>query len=152
MNPSEIMLQLATDIANDKPLQDWCLAAFGKKLTVQLGVDEDNPPEAKDYPICGIPDVVETRGDGLPMQSIEVQIACGLINKGMDTPLENLRVYSGLPQVADLKHRIEQACFRFVRGGVSVSGDSAEMSLYPLFVSYTTVSIKIPKSTRRALL
>lgn len=150
MNPADLMIGLATFLAADQELQNWCLQEFGKRLKILLGVDEDNPPVEDDYPLCGITDVIEKRGDTPRMQTFTVYVSCGLLNAAIETPLENLFIYSGLPQVADLKHRIESACLRYRPGGGSVSGDSVPVSLYPLFVGYTTLDYQLPQTTRRA--
>lgn len=150
MNPSDLMTALATHLATDSELQNWCVANLGKTLTVQLGVDENNPPAEEDYPIVAIPDVVEKRGEDSRYQVLNVDLACGLINAQV-TEADNLKTYQGMPQVADLKHQIESACFRLPGVGCSVAGDSAPVSFYPLFVGYTTVEYKVPRSSRQAM-
>lgn len=151
MNPSDLMTNLAQFLAQDQELQNWCVQEFGQQLNIWLGVDEKKGPKVTDYPICGITDVTEKQGDGQRLQIFIVELSCGLLNSEKTEPLANLQVYSGLPQVADLKHRIEGACIRFRPGGGSVAGDSVPMSLYPLFVGYTTLEYQLPKTSRRAL-
>lgn len=152
-NPSEIMIELARHLARDQELQNWCRRELGAGLQIRLGVDEDNPPGPEDYPIAGITDVVEQRGDGRGVQIFTVELACGLVNEQVaaDPELANLTVYAGLPQVADLKHRLEAACFRLPGMAVAVRGESVPLSLYPLFVGYTTVELSFPITRRTAL-
>lgn len=151
MNPSELMVNLATFLAGDQELQQWCQANLASALKIQLGVDENNPPGRDDYPIVGITDVVEKRGENQQYQVFTVELSCGLVNEEIAAPSGNLVIYSGLPQVADLKHQIEAACFRFRPGGCSVAGDSVPMSFYPLFVGYTTLEYQLPRSKRQAM-
>ena len=153
LNPSEIMVELARHLAADQQLQHWCRREFaGRPLRVQLGVDEANPPGPEDYPIVGIADVVEQRGGERSVQSFTVSLACGLVDERVlvDEELPHLRIYAGMVLVADLKHRIEAACFRLRPGGVAVRGEDVPVSLYPLFVGYTTIDISYPISSRRA--
>lgn len=151
MNPSELMLEMAAFLAGDRELQSWCEGELGKGLSVYLGVDDDNPPPLEDYPTCCIVDVVEERGDNLPVQKFTVYISVSLINGNIDASKENMRIYSGLPQVADLKHRLEAACFRFRPGGVKAEGVAVPETLFPIFIGYSKIEYSLPKSTRRAL-
>lgn len=150
MNPSEIMLQLAEDLAVDQELQEWCTANLGKELTIILGLDEDNPPGEEMFPICAVVDLVENRGEDSKYTKYTARLAMGIFDESIEKK-GNLIVYPGMAKVVDLKHQIQSACFRFNVGGTSVKDDWVPGSSHPLFLCYTAVEFTVAKSNRRAM-
>ena len=143
------MRQVAAHLAGDTILQTWVLDTLGKSLTIQAGVDEDNPPDPEEhYPIVVLVNCVMERGDrGEPI--LELQLGCGLVNS-TTTETVGLIVYEGMLQVADFCHQVEASIFRSNLGQFGVEGNFIPISFHPLHTTNTVVRCTMVKSSRRA--
>lgn len=151
MGPSELINEIALRIAEDSELQGWCETELGKKLNVFLGADEHNPPEITDLPGCALVDIIQVRGDGQQHIVFKLDLRCALVNEEITNPLANLFIYPGLAQIAELKSRIESVVYRMRPGAISTEDDLPPASEHPVYIGFSTLTITLPKSTRRAM-
>jgi len=152
MNPSNFLLGIGADIAADQELQEWCLETFGKELTVFVGVDLENPPETSDYPVCALLDIIEKRGESQSSQIFNLDFSVAVYDEEIKTDGQ-LRIFSGLPKVAELKSRVESAILRSEIGIVAVNfvdGDGL-LALAPIFVGFSLAECELIKTSRAAL-
>lgn len=151
MNPSNFMLGIGEAIGNDAELQAWCQEIFKKPLTVFVGVDVDNPPDISDYPVCALLEVTERRGEAQRATTFSLDLSVAVYDEEVKTS-GNLRIFSGLPKAAELKHRVEGA---ILRSGLVASVDFPEsdgvFAMSPIFVGFSMAECQIFKSSRQAM-
>ena len=151
MDPSNFMIGMGAAIAEDLELHAWCIAMLGKALTVYVGVDLNNPPEESEYPLCALFDAQPKWGESGSKQTIVLDLAVAVYDEEMKTE-GNLRIFSGLPKVAELKAKVEGA---ILRSGLAVAVDFVEsdglLPMAPTFFGFTMAECQLIKSSRQAV-
>lgn len=151
MNPANFMIGMGAAIAGDPEVQVWCLTTFGKNLTVYVGADLNNPPEESEYPLCAIFDAQPKWGESGNNQVIVLDLAVAVYDEELKTE-DNLRIYAGLPKVAELKSLVEGA---ILRSGLAAAVDFVEadglLPMVPTFFGFTLAECQLIKSSRQAV-
>lgn len=150
MTTHELLVLLRDALADDMILDRWCVEQFGKSPTVYLGIDEENPPPEEDYPVVAIVGADHVRGEAERETGWPVFIGVAIVNTSIETDGKK-RTYVGLLQAEALREHAENAIYRARIAGVGSSGNASQESFFPLFVSYSTVTVKELRSTRRAM-
>lgn len=149
MSPGQFMMAIASHLVSDRVLQDWCLETLGKEATIQVGVDEENPPDVDIYPIIVLVNCVQDRGDRV-RPSMRLAIGCGIYNKSVTEELR-FKVYQGIVQGADFGNQVEASCFRSNLGSFEVVGEHIPISFHPIHVTNTSLQCELVKSSRRPM-
>lgn len=136
---------IITALRDDEVLQSWCQSEFGKALTVFSGIDDRNPPREEDYPLVALVGVESKRGLFRAKGEWVASLSVGVVNEAVSR-VDNLVTYPGQAQVEVLREMAEEAIFR-LRPGDGES-ESAGVSFYPIFVSYTDIIIPYKRSNR----
>lgn len=150
MTTAELLKKIKDALAADKELLAWCQQAFGKSPLISLGLDENNPPEADQYPLIAILGAEQVRGDDKRELVWELTLGVALLQEEI-LEIGITRTHTGMLQVEDLRELAEDALYRARIAGTDSEGESASLSTYPLFMSLSTLTIKTLKTTRRGL-
>jgi hypothetical protein len=149
MEPSNFMLGMGASIAGDQQLQNWCQSTLGKQLTVYVGVDLNNPPEESEYPLCAMFDAQPKWGD-TTSNIVVLDLAVAVYDEEVKSE-GNLRIFSGLPKVAELKTRVEGA---ILRSGLCMVVNFVEadglLAMAPTFFGFSMAECEFIKSSRQA--
>ncbi len=150
MNTAELLETIRDVLANDPAANEWCMLEFGKPPVVFLEIDKANPPQAEDYPLIAILGVRQSRGDRRGEIEWEVDMGVGVLQEDI-TVSGSTRTFKGMLQAETLRELAENALYRARISSLESSGESMSDSVYPIFVSFTTVTVQAMKSTRRGL-
>ena len=150
MDPASFMIGMGAAIALDQEVQNWCLLTFGKQLTVYVGVDLNNPPEESEYPLCALFDAQPKWGEsGSPVITLDLAVA--LVDEELKID-GNLKIFAGLPKVAELKSLVEGA---ILRSGLAVAVDfiasDGLLPMTPTFFGFSMAECQLIKSSRQAV-
>ncbi|MFA6135719.1 MAG: hypothetical protein WC869_17060 [Phycisphaerae bacterium] len=150
MDPATFMIGMGAAIAQDQEVQGWCQAMFGKALTVYVGVDLNNPPEESEYPLCALFDASPKWGESGP-PVITLDLAVALVDEELKVD-GNLKIFAGLPKVAELKSLVEGA---ILRSGLAVAVDfiasDGLLPMAPTFFGFSMAECQLIKSSRQAV-
>jgi hypothetical protein len=150
MTTNDLLIAVRDALAADAALDAWCQAKFGKSATIFIGIDEQNPPAESDYPLVSLTGVTHDRGDSSQEINWDVFLGIGVVNTTI-TVSYNTKTAEGLLQAETMRELAENAIFRAKIAPAKSSGLSSTESYYPLYVSYTALTISALKSSRRAL-
>ncbi|MBU0994116.1 MAG: hypothetical protein KJ737_16620 [Proteobacteria bacterium] len=150
MMTSDLLKEIANSIAGDKTLQDWCKTVFDKKPTCYLGIDEENPPDPDGYPVIAIVGVTQIRSDLTRELSWDIELGIGVIDK-TTTDEDQIKTYNGFLLAEDLREYTENAILRSRFARVTLTGEASSISYHPLYVSYSTINVKIKRSSQNSL-
>lgn len=137
-------------LAADQALIAWCRQQFSKDPGIWLGMDENNPPKADQYPLIAVIGLTQARGDDKRELVWEITLGVALIQEEIvETGIT--RTFTGMLQAETLRELAEDALYRARLIGTESDGESATLSHYPLFLSLSTLTFKTLKTTRRGL-
>lgn len=146
---------VAQSVATDVDLCAWCTGQFGRPPMVYVDIDDANPPAQDDYPVVAIHGVSRNGSLGRNGWSIDLDLACGLVNQSMDRASvasgAMIVTYAGMPQAARMMELVELAVVRALRGSypqISVTGENGQVSEYPLFAAFSTLTIEQMPTSR----
>ncbi len=147
----ELIEQITSAFAGDDLIRNWCIQTFGRAHTVYIDIDENNPPKPDvDYPVIAVTGLRQIRGLSIRELSWELDIGVGVVNEEVLSD-GNARIMTGFGQAHALREMAENAIYRVGLGDVSSVVESGSVSYYPLFISGSTIPIKILKPNRRAM-
>lgn len=151
MDPASFMIGMGAAIALDQEVQSWCQSMFGKPLTVYVGVDLNNPPEESEYPLCTLVDAQPKWGESGGQTVITLDLAVALVDEELKID-GNLKIFAGLPKVAELKSLVEGA---ILRSGLAVAVDFVAsdglLPMAPTFFGFSMAECQLIKSSRQAV-
>lgn len=151
MDPASFMIGMGAAIALDQEVQNWCLAMFAKPLTVYVGVDLNNPPEESEYPLCALFDASPKWGESGGQPVITLDLAVAVVDEEVKID-GNLKIFSGLPKVAELKALVEGA---ILRSGLAVAvefvASDGLLPMAPTFFGFSMAECQLIKSSRQAV-
>lgn len=150
MTTTEVLQAMSNALADDAALNSWCTAQFGKAPSVFLGIDENRPPAEEDYPVIALVGVEQARGQDRRELEWRVFLGVGVVNDEI-IQSGSIRTRSGFLQAETLREVAENALYRARLCDIESAGDASGESYHPLYVSYTTVTVRALKSTRRGL-
>jgi len=150
MTTAEVLAAIRNAVAADATLTAWCMEQFGKAQTVLLGIDENRPPAEEDYPVVAIAGIEQVRGQARRELEWNVFLGVGVVNAEI-AESGNMRTCTGMLQAETLRELAENALYRARLCDTESAGDASGESYHPLYVSYTTVTVRALKSTRRGL-
>jgi len=141
-------------VATDAALLAWSRATYTATPTVYLGVDEDQPAEAGAYPVIGLVNLRRTGSLAANAIVWELDLGCAVLDDRVLTTAATAgqaatRTYPGLQQANYLTELVEAALLQshlFI--SVTFSGESGAIADYPVFVSYSTLSLGLRASSR----
>ena len=136
-------------LSADAQLAAWCQQQFSRGPAVYAGIDESSPPAQEDYPLIAIVDLRTTAGAAANRRGFEMDIGFCLVN---DTVSAGglVKTYDGLLQVETFRELGEMALLRaFKSPHARFTGASEKLSLYPVFVSFTTFALEEIQSRRK---
>lgn len=150
MTTTEVIQAVSNALVGDTTLNSWCTAQFGKAPSVFLGIDENRPPAEEDYPLIAVVGVEQVRGQDRRELEWRVFLGVGVVNDEI-TQSGSVRTRTGILQAETLRELAENALYRARLCDTESAGDASGESYHPLYVSYTTVTVRALKSTRRGL-
>ena len=150
MTTVEVLQAMSNALADDAALNSWCTEQFGKAPSVFLGIDEIRPPAEEEYPVIALVGVEQARGQDRRELEWRVFLGVGVVNDEI-TQSGSLRTRTGFLQAETLRELAENALYRARLCDTESAGDASGESYHPLYVSYTTVTVRALKSTRRGL-
>ena len=150
MMTSDLLKEIASSIAGDKALRDWCKATFDSVPTCYLGIDELNPPAPADYPIIAIVGVTQNRSDSNRDLSWDIDLGVGIISETVSAE-EVSKTYDGFLLAEDLREKAENAIFGIKSARITTTGEASSISYHPLYVSYSTINVKLKRGSQESL-
>jgi len=150
MTTSEILKEIQIAILEDGTLNDWCKEMFDCLPTCYLGIDEENPPDQDDYPVIALVGVTQNRSDLNRELSWDIDLGVGVINPEV-TEGDNHKIYTGFLLAEELREYAENAIFRSSFSRITVAGEASSVSYHPLYVSYSTINVKLKRSSQCGL-
>lgn len=150
MNTVRLLETMRDVLAADPAIAEWCMLEFGKPPMVFLEIDQANPPQAEDYPLIAILGVRQMRGDRLDKMEWEVDVGVGVIQPEVIIS-GSTRTFKGMLQAETLREHAENALYQARVSSLGSSGESMSDSMFPIFMSFTTVTVQAMKSNRRGL-
>lgn len=150
MTTTDLLLTILNALASDRGLTQWCMEQFGKTHKVFLGIDEQHPPQADDYPLVVINGVSQIRGEGQYERQWLVSLGVGLVNETVTTS-GNTITYDGMSQAETMRELAENCLYLARIASMGSEGETSSESYHPLYLSYSAVTVKLLKSNRRAM-
>ena len=108
------------------------------------------PPAEDEYPIIAIVGIEQTRGDSERELSWSVMLGIGVVNEKIATS-GSTRTRTGWLQAESFREQVENALYRARIASAVSSGDASSECFHPLYVSYSTVTFTVLKTTRKGL-
>lgn len=150
MTTAEILVAVRNALASDATLTAWCTEQFSQAQTVMLGIDENRPPAETDYPVVAIAGIEQVRGQNRRELEWNLFLGVGVVNSEIANS-GSMYTCTGMLQAETLREHVEDALYRARLCDVESAGDASGESYHPLYVSYTTVTVRQLRTTRRAL-
>jgi len=150
MNIEEMIFKVRDALASDQDLTNWCREKFSRPPIILTGVDDNNPPAETDYPVIAIIDVTCRRGNTRGRISIDVTLGCGVVQETIEhDAAAGTRTCLGFIQAETLRSLTEEALAKARFARLTFLGDTAGISSFPEFVSFTTITIETVSERRR---
>ncbi len=152
MNTSELLIKIRDVLMDDPDVSAFCNDNFLKHPCVMLGVDDNSLPEESDYPVIAIAGIRTVRGNAQNIKTWDVDLACGVVQEEIfesGGPGTQTKTLTGVLQAEELRELAEAAVINAGFAKISITGESGGTSFYPLFMSYTTVTVKSPAVRRK---
>jgi len=147
---AELCAEIRNAIATDSALLAWCVAQFGKSPSVWVGIDEENPPAASQYPVIALLKIDQIRGGSKDENVWELTLGIAVSNNGIVTSGITY-TYTGMLQAETLRELAEDSIYRAKLSSADSDGQSMSINDYPLFISFSVMTIRILRTTRRAM-
>jgi len=145
MNTSELLIKIRDILMDDSYLSSFCNDNFLKHPCIMLGVDDNSLPVESDYPVIAIVGVRAIRGNAQNIKTWDVDLACGVVQEEIVASGgsgSQTKTFTGMLQAENLRELVEVALVSAKFAKISIVGESGNMNFYPLFTSYTTITIK----------
>jgi len=151
MTSVQIMETIRNALAADSALLAWSQAQFGKLPTIYLGIDERKPPPADEFPIVSLTGITFLQGEGAREIVGQIDLGVGVLQEEIISSGQ-MRTFKGLLQAEELRALAEDTLYRLkLPGALDSRAETAAVSAYPLFISYSILTLSSLKTTRRAL-
>lgn len=150
MTTSELLVSIRNALATDATLATWCTANLAAQPTIFLGIDDVKPPAEDDYPIVAVVGIEQSRGESERELEWSVMLGIGVVNEEIVSS-GSMRTRSGWLQAESLREQVENALYRARIASAVSAGDASSECFHPLYVSYSTVTFTVLKTTRRGL-
>jgi len=150
MTTAELLKEIQKAIVYDKAIDDWCKDKFDSYPTCFLGIDEQNPPAPDDYPVITIVGVTQNRSDTSRELSWDIDLGVGIISETVSAE-EGSKTYEGFLLAEDLREQAENAIFGIKPARITTTGEAGTISYHPLYVSYSTINVKLKKGSQESL-
>lgn len=150
MTTVELLEAFRDALKNDSALKSWCLAEFNKEPVIYLGLNEEDPPPVDEYPIVAIVGITHSIGESKREITWEVDLGAGVIQEEIVID-EGSKTFKGFLQAETLRRLAEEALYRAKLVTLDSQNEAGNESIYPLFVSYSTVTGALLRTTRQAL-
>lgn len=132
---------------HDETINRFCQDTFGKLPTIYIGVDDEAPPPAEEYPLLVL-EGIRSKRPRSGSQAHLITIGVGVVDKRV-TRTDRTRVYQGLSSAATLLALAEGAVAQGCRGKTTTESDTGQLSWFPIFVTTATITIEVPVSRGR---
>ena len=152
MNTSELLIKVRDILKDDSDLSAFCNDNFLKHPCIMLGVDDNSYPEESDYPVVAIVGIRAVAGNAQNVKTWDIDLACGVVQEEivlLDDSGSQTKTFTGMLQAENLRELAEAAIIKARFAKISITGESDSIGFYPLFVSYTTITIKAPAVRRK---
>ncbi|MBU0995967.1 MAG: hypothetical protein KJ737_26025 [Proteobacteria bacterium] len=150
MTTAELLKEIQKSIVYDKTIDAWCKFTFDSYPTCYLGIDEQNPPVLDDYPIIAIVGVTQNRSDSTRELSWDIDLGVGIISEAV-TEVEGSKTYEGFLLAEELREKAENAILCLKPARISATGEAGTISYHPLYVSYSTINVKLKRGSQESL-
>lgn len=148
---NELINKLIAATAGNPELTDWAAANLGAPFTLFVGVDENNPPAAENYPLIAITEIRISGGGSGPRVTYEVDMAAGLKDATISHDAGNhVYTYQGMTKVDEFRAKVFSALYLANFGKISIKdGAVGQSAAHPLYISGMTVEIEYINHIRR---
>lgn len=146
----EMIALLRDTLDADAALLAWSVLHYGRRHTVYIDLDGDNPPPSDDYPFVAITELSIEDGLVANARNFEIGLGCALLAREIDST-DSVRAYRGLLRVAEMSDLVCAALLGALRQAFPTSKAGASSGLsgeYPLYASYITLTADEIKSSR----
>ena len=144
------MLKIANTWAEDINIHAWCMENYGQPLQAFVGINEDNPPAASDYPLLAVTGVTRRSGTADMIEVWEAVTASGVADDAVETQ-GRVTVTSGIMQAEQLLVMGLDALKAARIGKLSFTGEYSQINFDGIFISYDTVRLEVPAARRRLI-
>jgi len=146
---ADVITLIGTALTADATFLAFCTAQFTKAPAVYVGIDRENPPEESAYPVCAMTDIREISDVAENRRSFEVEIGFGVSNSTITVSGE-LITYAGFVLAERFREAGERAILKAAASPNAVfSGYAERIQMYPIFVSYTVLTVAEVVSRRQ---
>lgn len=144
MNIIDLINKVVTVLTTDETLKAWASAHLaGQTYRVFVGVDDMNPPTPDQYPLLAVTELRTTGESQKGRTSHEIDLAAGVNDDTMVTDDDaGSVVQQGLLLAEQFREQARDALLRSHFGKISISGETGQVSVFPLFVSGMTLTIE----------
>ena len=147
-----ILTQVFDTIASDADIEYYCQLKYTKSPKIFLGIDEDNPPSASDYPVIVIFSISRSaRGESNKWVDYDVVIGVGVINQTKNEDGNKISL-PGLLEAEHLRELVETALFGKIAHKTDVSAETYSDIIFPLFRSDTKIRLSFLQTSRTSTL
>mgnify|MGYP000875710002 CR=1 FL=1 len=146
MNIDDFFAVLQKKLAENETIEDFCQDKFGRKQTVFLGTNENDPPAQSDMPSIAISGLLERARKGT---SISFKIVFGIIvlSENIDVQ-DNKKTYLGFSLCNRLEEIFEDALYetqRALQSKIEIEEASHVPNMvFPVFLSRVIVKFEYP--------
>lgn len=147
MNTTEIIDAITKAWSESPAISDFCAAEGFTPPTLLIGLDLDDLPGAEDFPVLVLQGVSEIKENARAVE-FACDIAVGIVN-GEIRQAGKVKELMGFRQVEAFRALAEEAIIKARLGRVGFKGETEQASLFPMFVSMSTVTIEVPVSRGR---
>ena len=139
MTTEDLLARIIAALDTDPAIGAFCAEYYAKALTVQFGIDEDNPPPSESYPLAAVILASHARETGSRRQTWHMVIGLCLRDEATVT-LADREVPAGALRVERLRELAEAALMAPGFGKVETDGSVEREVLHPLYAAATVIT------------
>lgn len=153
----DILIKIRDVLHDSQELIDHCTNLYNKRHVVYLGVDVDNVPRPKDFPLIIIYNIErDEKKQNAREVSFSININFSIIQKGItyhpSQETYSKKTYDGTHEVELFRKLGEKVLLvSQLANRTEVIGDTMKADIYPLFRSDTTLTLTFTVSLRTGI-
>ena len=147
MKTTDIIIAIKDAWENYSKINAFCEEEGLPEPTIFIGLDLDELPGAGDFPVMILQGLSEIK-ENARAKEFACDIAVGVVNDEVRT-VGRVRELMGFSQVERFRALAEEAIIKAHLGRVGFTGETEQVSLFPMFVSMSTVTIEVPVTRAR---
>ena len=143
----EISEFLITKLSNSIELRDYCNDNFGKEPLIFLGIDTENPPKERDYPLISLAPLANEMSDSNTNYDYEIVLHI-FIKDGDPNITGNIIRYEGIYKVEEFGNivvkELKEAFCNTNLEAYDITFYNHEITLFPIYTGAVVINFSVP--------